>query len=148
VTILAAHQQIINALSSSARLQAGTRLQAKYAAESGLELDAGVQSGVCLKLWRPLFSKKLTISDFYNLFTTFGYMQRQLQRAIGGAAMATDDRRSAFDRRTDQDRRRGVDTRSDEQKRLQGERRANSGRRSSFNRRVVKNRFEELETEG
>jgi len=70
------------------------------------------------------------------------------KRAIGGAAMATDDRRSGFDRRTDQDRRRGVDTRSDEQKRLQGERRANSGRRSSFNRRVVKNRFEELETEG
>jgi hypothetical protein len=25
-----------------------------------------------------LFSKKLTISDFYNLFTTFGYIPRQL----------------------------------------------------------------------
>lgn len=92
--------------------------------------------------------EKADDSDFYNLFTTFGYMQRQLQRAIGGAAMATDDRRSGLDRRTDQDRRRSVDTRSDEQKRLQGERRANSGRRSSFNRRVVKNRSADLETEG
>lgn len=69
-----------------------------------------------------------------SLFTTC-LRDVDIKVAIGGSAMAEDDRRSTFDRRAGQDRRRVADTRSEAEKRLIGERRSNKDRRGGLDRR-------------